>query len=400
MVAPMRIGLVTGEYPPAQGGVGDFSAQLVSALTAQGNQVHVITTQPEGSVPVDTSSESGNQQARGVTVHRTLSSWGWRCWRRIAALAGDLELDVLNVQYQAAAYDMQPGINMIPQPGNRPPAVVTFHDLKVPYLFPKAGPLRWWMVRRLARQADAVIVTNEEDRLQLSNEMDLRKLHVVPIGSNIVPTPLHLCGPAAERGRWGVEPEDLLLGFFGFLNESKGFEDLIRALALLVEQGLSVHLLKIGGRLGTADPTNRAYAESIDRLIGALGLTEQVHWTGYSSRKEISDALLATDVCVLPFRDGVSFRRGSLLACLAHGRAVVTTHPRVQLQRVEDGKTMLLVDPGDPSGLAEAVHRLSRNPELRARLEGGARTLAEEFSWEQIADRTLVVLSRAMGNSA
>ncbi len=394
----MRIGLITGEYPPDQGGVGDFTAHLASALAAQGNQVHVITTQPDRSALVGTRSKPAPQETREVTVHRTLSSWGWRCWRGIAAWADDLGLDVLNVQYQAAAYNMHPAINAIPRPQARPPVVVTFHDLKVPYLFPKAGPLRWWMVRWLASHADAVIVTNEEDRMRLDDELDLRELHLVPIGTNIVPRSRDLYDPMAQRARWGIEPEDLLLGFFGFLNESKGFEELIRAQALLVEQGLPVHLLKIGGRVGTADPTNRAYAERVDDLIAALGLIERVHWTGYSKPEEVSAALLAADICVLPFRDGVSFRRGSLLACLAHGRAVVTTHPRVRLREARDGETMVLVDPGDPSGLAKAVHRLRLNPELRTRLESGATALAEEFSWGQIADRTIAVFHGLIGN--
>ena len=394
----MRIGLITGEYPPDQGGVGDFTAHLASALAAQQNEVHVITTQPEGSAMAGTQCEPAPQETPVVAVHRRLSNWGWRCWRRIAALAGELELDLLNVQYQAAAYDLQAGVNVIPRPHARPPVVVTFHDLKVPYLFPKAGPARWWMMRWLARHADAVIVTNEEDRLRLNEEMDLGELHTVPIGSNIVPRRLGLHDSEAQRAGWGVGPEDLLLGFFGFLNESKGFEDLIRAVAMLVQQGLSVHLLKIGGRLGTADPTNRAYAARVEELVTALGVNDQVHWTGYSDPEEVSAALLATDICVLPFRDGVSFRRGSLLACLAHGRAVVTTRPRVRLREARDGETMMLVDPRDPSGLAKAVRRLSLDPELRARLESGAIALAEEFSWEQIADRTMVVFEGAAGS--
>ena len=40
----MRVGLVTGEYPPMQGGVGDFTRQLGQALAALGVETHVITT--------------------------------------------------------------------------------------------------------------------------------------------------------------------------------------------------------------------------------------------------------------------------------------------------------------------------------------------------------------------
>src|SRR5438105_13054936 len=54
---------------------------------------------------------------------------------------------VVHVQYQAAAFGMTLPVHLLPRyfrrraPGRK--VFVTFHDLKVPYLFPKAGRLRW-----------------------------------------------------------------------------------------------------------------------------------------------------------------------------------------------------------------------------------------------------------------
>jgi glycosyltransferase involved in cell wall biosynthesis len=320
----------------------------------------------------------------------------------VLTLAQELELDVLDVQYQAAAYRMHPAINFVPRRRDRPPVVVTFHDLKVPYLFPKAGPLRWRVMRMLARRADRVIVTNQEDYLRLEGEVSSARLSLIPIGSNIPPVPPPGYNRDAERARWGVGPRDLLLGYFGFLNESKGGEELVQALAILVERGVPAHLVMIGGRVGTSDPTNRAYAKRVRNLIARLSLGERVHWTGYTRPEEVSAALLATDGCVLPYRDGVSFRRGTLHACLGHGRAVVTTRPAVVLPQVRDGENMLLVEPQDPEGIAGAVARLATDdsttpaefPGLRARLEAGAAALAAEFTWERIARQTAALFRR------
>jgi len=225
---------------------------------------------------------------------------------------------------------------------------------------------------------------------------------LIPIGSNIPPVPPPGYDRDAERARWGVGPRDLLLGYFGFLNESKGGEELVQALAILVERGVPAHLVMIGGRVGTSDPTNRAYAKRVRNLIARLSLGERVHWTGYTRPEEVSAALLATDGCVLPYRDGVSFRRGTLHACLGHGRAVVTTRPAVVLPQVRDGENMLLVEPQDPEGIAEAVARLApggskapaEGPALRARLEAGAAALAAEFTWERIARQTAALFRR------
>lgn len=403
----MRIGLITGEYPPDQGGVGDFTYELGRALVELGHAVHIVTGESTSRRVSESVSQRVNESANqrvgdhesrithheSPIVHRVVRGWGWGCWKQILALAQELRLEVLNVQYQAAAYRMHPAIHFVPRRRDRLPVVVTFHDLRVPYLFPKAGPLRWQVVLMLACRADGIIVTNDEDHLRLTPYASrithrASRIALIPIGSNIAPTPPPGYDRTAERTRWGIGPDDLLLGYFGFLNESKGGEDLIRALALLVERGLPAYLLMIGGRVGSSDPTNRAYAEYIERLIGELGLVQRVHWTGYTRPEEVSAALLATDVCVLPYRDGVSFRRGTLHACLAHGRAVVTTRPAVPLAGVRDGENMLLAEPGNPQSLADGVTRLAADPALRARLEGGARALALEFTWERIARQT------------
>ena len=380
----MRIGLVTGEYPPHQGGVGDFTRELARALTDLDHQVDVLTG-PAGDVPDD---------GRGPMAQRVVRHWRWGCWRQVLSAAQELGLEVLNLQYQAAAYGMHPAVNFLPRRSRNLPVVVTFHDLKVPYLFPKAGRLRWEVVRMLARRADAVVVTNREDYLRLEQDLPPDRLSLIPIGSNIPAAPPPGYERNAERALWGVGPDDLLLGYFGFLNESKGGEELIRVLALLVERGVPAHLLMVGGRVGTSDATNKAYAEQVDRLIAELDLRERVHWTGYSRPAQVSAGLLATDVCVLPYRDGVSFRRGTLHACLAHGRVVVTTRPTVPLPEVRDGENMLLTTPRDVGGLAGAVVRVAADPVLRARLEAGAAALAAEFAWEQIARQTASLLRR------
>ena len=401
----MRVGLVTGEYPPDQGGVGDFTREVGKALAELGHQVHVITDKLQTPNP---KSQTPHPSSRitGVKVHREVDGWGWGCWAQVLRLAQELGLDVLNVQYQAAAYGLRPAIHFVPRRRGRPPVVVTFHDLKVPYLFPKAGPLRWQVVRMLARRSDGVIVTNQGDYVQLQEEIPSARLSLIPIGSNIPPSPPPGYDPDAERERWGVMPGDILLGYFGFLNESKGGEELMQTLAILRDRGVPAHLLMVGGRLGSSDPANQAYAERVESLIDELGLGEWVHWTGYTDPEQVSAGLLATDACVLPYRDGVSFRRGTLHACLAHGRALVTTRPAVPLPEVRDGENMLLAQPRDPEGLAAAVMRLyapaegSPGPDsaaaraLRAMLEAGAKALAAEFTWGRIARKTAAFFRR------
>lgn len=385
----MRILLVSGEYPPQQGGVGDYTREMSRAFSTQGHEVSVLT-----------SAERIGASAIGVPaswrVLREVQGWGWRCWRDILSALRRVEPDVVDIQYQAAAYDMRiPAINLLPwrlgRTKDAPPLVVTFHDLKPPYLLPKAGPLRPWAVRELAQRCAAAVVTNAEDWAAAQQWSFVGRdrpspLHLIPIGSNIPVAPPEDYDRSAWRAAHGYDSTHFVWAYFGFLNATKGGETLVRALSQSPE---GHRLLMIGGRVGSSDPTNQAYAARVAGLIDDLGAAERVQWTGYMPAEQVSAALLSVDAVVLPYRDGISFRRGSLHAALAHGCAVVSTRPQVPIAELQDGDNVLLVAPDDPAALCGAAQRLRRDAALRRRIGEGARTLAEQFTWEHIARRTV-----------
>jgi glycosyltransferase involved in cell wall biosynthesis len=211
-------------------------------------------------------------------------------------------------------------------------------------------------------------------------------LHQIPIGSNIEVSP----PPGYRRAEWraerGYQPDDVLWAYFGFLNESKGGEILIRALA---DSQPPAHLLMIGGRVGSSDPTNQAYADRIQSLIEQLGLRGRVRWTGYLPNEQVSAALLSADAVVLPYRDGISFRRGSLHAALVHGCPIISTEPAIPLPELVRGENVLLVPPDDPAAIVQAARRLHNDPELKRRIGQGAAKLAQQFTWAHIAERTV-----------
>jgi len=225
-------------------------------------------------------------------------------------------------------------------------------------------------------------------------------LYLIPIGSNIAVAPPPDYERTAWRARLGVGEGETLLAYFGFLNESKGGETLIQALNELTRSGRPVKLLMVGGQVGDSDPTNVDYLARVKNLIAALGLSERVLWTGFSSATAVSAHLLAADIGVLPYRDGASFRRGSFMALLAHGLPIVSTvlagagsvpSPDSGLPRLQDGENVRLVPPDDPAALAQAITELIASPETRQRLAAGARTLAAAFTWENIAKQHLAV---------
>jgi glycosyltransferase involved in cell wall biosynthesis len=399
----MRLCLLTGEYPPLQGGVGDYTACLAAALAAvdPGDplDVHVVTGAGSTAAP----------PLAGVTVHPVVRRWDWSAWSDVRKIVLGVAPDVVHVQYQAAAYGLHPVANALPWlihhlPG-RPLVVTTFHDLLFPYLFPKAGPLRYQAVLAMARTSDAVIVTNREDEARLNLHRGLPSVSIVPIGSNIAVAPPPGFDRAAYRASLGVASGETLLCYFGFVSEAKGGETLIRALALLNEATrdaqTTFRLMMVGGQVGDSDPTNQAYLARVQTLARELGQADRILWTGYADAQQTSARLLCADIAVLPYLEGANLRHGSLHACLAHGLPVVTTRPPEggPPSALTDGENAVLVAAGDPLALAEAAASLATDPERRARLGQGAASLARQFRWDGIAARHREVYSRTLASS-
>ncbi|GAB4469454.1 MAG: glycosyltransferase family 4 protein [Anaerolineae bacterium] len=380
----MHVGLVTGEYPPMEGGVGAFTREIARAMAAAGHTVSVFTR-----------AAARGEPEPGIAVHAVVGSrWGWGASRAVRTWAQQSSIDVLNIQFETAAYDMHPAIHWLPGSVRSVPVVVTFHDLRVPYLFPRAGALRTRILQKLARSADGVISTDRADERVLRG-WGISPVEWIPIGSNISAAPPGECDRARWRERLGAAPGDLLIAYFGFLNETKGGLVLIEALAQLVEQGIPARLVMIGGRAGASDPTNLAYGERVDAAIARHGLDDRVRWTGFVDDEGVSGCFYASDVTALPYLDGVSLRRGTLMAALAHGRAIVTTHPQTDAPEL-DG-VVRTVPAGNPAALAAAILTVWQDGDLRARLEKAALEASQRFSWDGIAARTLEFYTRLCG---
>ncbi|HEX2988813.1 MAG TPA: glycosyltransferase family 4 protein [Chloroflexota bacterium] len=271
--------------------------------------------------------------------------------------------------------------------------VTTFHDLRVPYLFPKAGPLRPRALRTMDRFSHASVLTNEPDLADLGGSEtqdtkgNYKKRWLIPIGSNVDNAP----PPDFDRQVWrrqlDVDDNTLLVSYFGFMNDTKGVEFLVQALGLLLGRGVPLKLLVVGGETGDTDPTNRSYSQRVHRLIQSRHMEDRVYWTGFVSAQQVSAALLSSDICALPFRDGASVRRGSLLAAILHGLPVVTTFPEKPEPLLVDGENLAMVERDSPKALADTIESLWSDPGARQRLSDGAAMLAGNFTWQKIAAR-------------
>jgi colanic acid/amylovoran biosynthesis glycosyltransferase len=167
----------------------------------------------------------------------------------------------------------------------------------------------------------------------------------------------------------------------GRLVPEKGHGILLDALSVLRGRGLEVRATVVG------DGPERAALEARAR---ALRLGARVRFAGAVGQDRIGDLFAAADAFCLPsFAEGVPV---VLMEAMATGLPVVTTQIMGVPELVRDGESGLLVAPGRPEAVADALARLAQAPDLRARMGAAARARVEDDydvrAWSAVLART------------
>lgn len=177
----------------------------------------------------------------------------------------------------------------------------------------------------------------------------------------------------------------------GRLNPSKGHDDLIRAVASLVNQGMDVNLTIAG----EDDVGGTGYRSTLEQLIVATKMQERVQLLGAVSEDVVRKFLGTADVFALASHAeplGVA-----IMEAMAMEVPVVVGGGGGVSELVEDGVTGLLVPPGDPAALAATLRRLLTQPALALELgRKGRLEVARAFDCRRGAE----VLNRLIRESA
>jgi glycosyltransferase involved in cell wall biosynthesis len=369
--------LVTGEYPPGGGGVGEYTRQLARALAGSRREVHVWG--PAGAEPTD-----------GVSIHELTD------FRRAGLAEMDAGLDAapvprrLLVQYAPQAFGRR-GMNVafcrwVLRRARRGDEVrVMFHEPYVQFslVHPRRNAIaaaNRVMAMLLLRAASIAYVSTPAWERLLRPWAPRRLGHMpwLPIPST-VPFVDDPEGVTVLRAKLGAnQPGVRVVGHFGTYGGMIAPLLEPALLAVLSPPSRSVLLL-----LGDGGP---AFAERMRRALPAL--EGRIVAPGRLPAERLSVHLQACDVAVQPYPDGVSARRTTVMAALANGVPVVTTAGKfTEPDWISAG--VPLVGVGDPSALAAAVLDLLDDLPRRRRLARDERAFYERrFS----LDRTLDLL--------
>ena len=192
----------------------------------------------------------------------------------------------------------------------------------------------------------------------------------------------------AEFGRATFSSDPPLIVAIGRLIAKKGFADLIRACALLVERG-RLFRCEIFGE-GPLDNQLRAQIEE-------LGLQERIQLPGPKPQHELRARLGAASVFVLPsvpeIDGGMDNLPTVIMEAMATGLPVVSTTIGGIPEMVVENETGFLVQPDDAVALAGAIEKVTNDRLLAQRLgEAGYERAQNLFSIEKNVREFCVLL--------
>ena len=346
---PKRIAWITPDYPPNRGGVSDHSSAMVSVLRSAGHDVLVCSRphergfarldaelaayQPELLVVAYTPLGYGPRSG-GVAPAFTLWSIGLRqrlhC--RCILLAHEASLP-LDDHWQKREFKLA---------ALAATQMTQFSVLAACFdstLFSNAGTQRAW-ARRLTR---------------LGN-----RFHTLRICSNI---PYHSSDtPARDLTASGYFVPTPTVLFFGTGHQSVLFDYVEAAFLALLEIEPSAGLVIVG-----------MSPEKLRRLCPSLAnLGGRVHALGYVPAEQVSLWLQVATLVLAPLIEGVSARKGTVMAALQHGQTVVTTRGEHTLEDIAWNEICLLA-PLDRQAFAAMAIQAFHDPELRAGIGRAAR---------------------------
>ncbi len=231
---------------------------------------------------------------------------------------------------------------------------------------------------RALRQADVIwsISDYTTERLVQSTGVSAKRVRLLtPSLTNAQADAL--AKPSKSPARQDDQPELLSVARLDATEREKGIDHVIGALHKLRNNLPHVRYRIVG------DGDDR---QRLERLARDLGITDRVAFAGRVDDEELADMYRSCDVFILPSKqEGF----GIVLAeAMAAGKPVIGARAGAIPEVVIDAKTGILVEFGDEEAIADAIGRLSGDPDLRQRMgSAGRERFLQWFTFKRFVAR-------------
>lgn len=391
--------------PHGIGGMEDHLHTLTEELARRGHQVSVITGRHPGGV-TDETIDGVRWTYVDSEPHWLDPAWATELDRAVRSQLEECQFDVLHSQSSSALpllWRRPPGL---------PPIVLSLHGnyfsivkaalrhaLSAPNPRSLARALRsivqvsrlhfskgnW----RLFRGCETSVPSSSQIRPSRWSHL-LRRGHVHVVRSGVDTRVFQPRARTEARAALGIPLESSVALYAGRLDHGKGPQVAIEALAQLSDSP-DARLILVG------DGPRRAENEALAERLGVAG---RVSFAGRLAPEAVALYMAACDVFVFPT---LLAEAGPLVVAqaMSMGRPVIASRIGAVPEMLgADGQAGLLVRPGKPAELAQALRRLFDDPKLRKRLgENGRAAVLSEMTVERMTDAMTAVYERALNGA-
>ncbi|MEM9622339.1 MAG: glycosyltransferase family 4 protein [Pseudomonadota bacterium] len=191
----------------------------------------------------------------------------------------------------------------------------------------------------------------------------------------------------------GFPPDTFLLASIGNYHPRKGHEVLVDAMAELIDKDPTFRLVIIGAKSDAlCAKVEASTVRDHVRFLGSLRVPMPGDARTTSEQKQdVLAAILQKAKAYISssMNEGAEGLSLALLEAMAAGACPVVTRISGNRDIIEQDRNGVLVEPGDPSALADALLQIKTNPDHRQRMACAAREAVSTYGWSAIADQYL-----------
>ncbi|HCD37789.1 MAG TPA: hypothetical protein DEQ77_03525 [Candidatus Omnitrophica bacterium] len=341
------------------GGVETGTVDLAKYLTAHNHKAVVVS---KGGALVEILKASGGIHY-ALEVHKKSLFSMYRCIAALARIIRDEDIQIVHARSRVPAWIAYAACRI-----TETPFITTCHGYYSRHLFTQV--MGW---------GDCVIVPSQVIGRHMIDDFQVpvERIRLIPRSVDIQQFTFN---PPEKKSH-----TEFIIAIIARITPLKGHRYFIEAIQKVYRTLPTIKVWVVG----SAPKNKMHYKEDLELLTKRLGLSQVVEFLG--ARRDIPEILSKVNLMVMATTVHEAFGR-VILEAQASGVPVVATKVGGVVDIIEDGVNGVLVPPGDPEGMAEAILKVLKDNALSAALAQNARVkILSQFPLEKMAEKTLEV---------